>query len=398
MRPSKKTSSSCARAILLGTTVLAGLSAAAAPAVAQGEAGVETVVVTGIRASLQSAQAIKRNSDQIVDSITAVDIGALPDRSVAEALQRVPGVQITRTDANTDPLRWAGYGNGVFIRGLSWVQSLTNGEEIFGAENGRSISFADISADLMKAVTVYKNPDATMIEGGIGGVVDLQTRKPFDFDGLKMAASANFDYDTLGDKGTGSFNALISDRFHTKFGEVGILLSGDYQNLISTNALVSVDPWRNTGMTPAGETVHYPKGYTNTFGMIGYKRLDWKQPRVALDATVQWRPSDTLEITFTTIFSKAEPQSVEHNVGWMIPEYDDTSTVHVPYAASYDGAALSASAQSYTYDANGYWTGGTIYDATSSSTQATYFDTRFDVRHHINKTSLIHISEPTRPY
>lgn len=386
MRPSMRTSSSRARAILLGTTVLAGLSAAAVPAVAQGEAGVETVVVTGIRASLQSAQAIKQNSDQIVDSITAVDIGALPDRSVAEALQRVPGVQITRTDANTDPLRWAGYGNGVFIRGLSWVQSLTNGEEIFGAENGRTISFADISADLMKSVTVYKNPDATMIEGGIGGVVDLETRKPFDFDGLQLAASANVDYDTLGDKATGSFNALVSDRFNTTLGEIGILLSADYQNLISTNALVSTDPWRNTGMTPSGETVHYPKGYTNTFGMIGYKKLDWKQPRVALDATVQWRPSDKLEITFTTIFSKAEPQSVEHNVGWMIPQYNDTSGTVIPYAASYDGAALTNSLQSYTYDANGYWTGGTIYDATSSSTQATYFDTRFDVRHHINKT------------
>jgi TonB-dependent receptor len=376
MNPRMSKLSSRARTILLGTTMLAGAVAVVAPALAQ-EAGVETVVVTGIRASLQSAQAIKQNSDQMVDSITAVDIGALPDRSVAEALQRVPGVQITRTDANTDPLRWAGYGNGVFIRGLSWVQSLTNGEEIFGAENGRSISFADISADLMQGVNVYKNPDASMIEGGIGGVVDLKTRKPFDFDGLKMAASANLDYDTLGDKSAGSFNALISDRFDTNIGEIGVLFSADYQNLISSTNLVSTDPWLNTG-TVNGQTVHYPKGYTNSFGMIGYRRIDWKQPRVALDATVQWRPTESLEITFTSIFSKAEPQSAEHNVAWI-------ATGTHPYASS-DYTAINKSLASYTYDEDGYWNGGTIYNAVGTSTQANYFDTRFDVRHHINKT------------
>jgi TonB-dependent receptor len=363
--------------------MLAGAVVAAMPAQAQ---QMETVTVTGIRASLQSAQAIKQNSDQVVDSITAVDIGALPDRSVAEALQRIPGVQITRTDANTDPLRWAGYGNGVFVRGLSWVQSTTNGEEIFGAENGRSISFADISADLMSGVDLYKNPDATMIEGGIGGVVNLKTRKPFDFDGLKIAASADADYSTYGDRGAPSFNALISDRFHTRLGEIGVLVSGDYQNLISTNGLVSTDPYKNAGTTPGGQAVLFPKGYTNTYGMIGYKKIDWKQPRVALDATVQWRPSESLEITFTTIFSKAEPQSTEHNVGWMVPSYNATSGTVIPYAASYLSDSLTKSLKSYTYDAGGYWTGGTLYDATSSSTQATYFDTRFDAAHHINKT------------
>lgn len=379
-----------ARAVLLGTTMLASAAVlSAAPALAQ-EQQLESVTVTGIRASLQSAQTIKQNSDQVVDSITAVDIGALPDRSVAEALQRVPGVSITRTDSNTDPLRWAGYGNGVFIRGLSWVQSLTNGEEIFGAENGRSISFADVSADLMAGVDVYKNPSAKMIEGGIGGVVNLKTRKPFDFDGFKAAASGTLDYETLGDRAAPSFNALVSDRFHTSLGEVGVLFSVDYQNLQSTNALVSTDPWKNTGktpstVTPASTTVTYPKGYTNSFGMIGYRKMDWKQPRVSLDATLQWRPSESLEVTVTSIFSKAEPQSLEHNVAWIIPEYNSSSGVVMPYAAQGNSASLQNSLKSYTYDSNGYWTGGTIYSAASTSTQANYFDTRFDARHHINK-------------
>lgn len=374
-----------AKTALLGTTMLASVAAFAAPAAAQSQQ-IETVTVTGIRASLQSAQAIKERADQVVDAITAVDIGALPDRSVAEALQRVPGVQITRTDANTDPLRWAGYGNGVFIRGLSWVQSLTNGEEIFGAENGRSISFADISADLMAGVDVYKNPTAKMIEGGIGGVINLKTRKPLDFDGLKVAASAVVDYETLGDRAAPSINFLASDRFKTKIGEFGILFSADYQKLQSTNALTSTDPWQNSGKTPDGTAVQYPKGLTNTFGMIGYRKIDWKQPRIALDATLQWRPSDSLEISFTTIFSKAEPQSAEHNVAWIIPQYNTSAGIVMPYASQGNTAALQASLNSYTYDANGYWTGGTIYSAATTSTNANYFDTRFDARHHINQT------------
>lgn len=372
--------------------LLSGVSALAmgmmiAPAMAQDDA-VETVVVTGIRASLQSAQSIKQNADQVVDSITAVDIGALPDSSVAEALQRVPGVQITRTDQVADPLRWAGFGNGVFIRGLSWVKSLTNGEEIFGAENGRSISFSDVSADLMAGVDVYKNPSAKMIEGGVGGTVDLKTRKPFDFDGRRIATSGNLSMGMLSMHATPALNALYSDRFQTGIGEFGVLFSVDYQNLLSSNNVVSTDPWNNSA-TVDGETVYYPKGYTNTYGMIGYRHMDWKQPRVAVDLTLQWRPTEALEITFTGIISKAEPQSNEHNVAWTIPEA--TSSYNMPYASRGNSTALANSVASYTYDAQGYWSGGTIYNAAANSTAANYFDTRFDARHHINKNFELNI-------
>ena len=77
------------------------------------------------------AQAIKQTSEQIVDSVTSQDIGALPDRSVSEALQRIPGITLQRTDNNHDPARLASEGGGVFIRGLSWVRSELNGRDIF---------------------------------------------------------------------------------------------------------------------------------------------------------------------------------------------------------------------------------------------------------------------------
>src|SRR6185369_12996923 len=103
----------------------------------------EEVVVTGIRRSLESAQAIKQTSEQIVDSVTAQDIGALPDRSVSEALQRIPGITLQRTNNNRDPARLASEGGGVFIRGLYWVRSELNGRDIFSANDGRDVSFED---------------------------------------------------------------------------------------------------------------------------------------------------------------------------------------------------------------------------------------------------------------
>lgn len=403
MHPSVSNLSGRARTVLLGTTMLASAAVmAAAPALAQDS--METVVVTGIRASLQSAQAIKQNSDQVVDSITAVDIGALPDNSVAEALQRVPGVQITRTDQPTDPLRWASNGNGVFIRGLSWVKSLTNGEEIFGAENGRTISFADISADLMAGVDVYKNPSAKMIEGGVGGTVNLRTRMPFDFDGRKIAVSGSLDYGTLADKFGESANAMYSDRFNTKVGEVGVLVSASFQNLVNSNNIGTTDPWtdqwkggawpNNTFSTPGH---FYPRGFTTAFGMLGYRHMNWKQPRLSLDTTLQWRPNEALEVTVVGLFTKTEPQSDEHNVAWVIPVVNPDPTAggdaanSISTLPSPDQTNALASVASYKYDGKGYLNYGTIYNAQSNSTYANYFDTRWDVRHHINKNVELNI-------
>ena len=122
------------------------------------------VVVTGIRASVQSATQRKRNAEQVVDSITAQDIGALPDRSVSEALQRIAGITLQRTNDNRDPARLSSEGGGVFIRGLSWVRSELNGRDVFSAKNGRALSFEDVSSDLLAGVDVYKNPSAELIE------------------------------------------------------------------------------------------------------------------------------------------------------------------------------------------------------------------------------------------
>ena len=181
----------------------ASIVAFGAPAVVQAQEAVnqiEEVVVRGNRASLRSAAEIKRQADTFVDAISAVDIGVLPDRSVLEAMQRVPGVSIERVGQG-----WPDYfsveGRGVAIRGMSATRSEFNGRDAFHA-SGRGLSFGDIAPELLGGVNIYKNQTADMIEGGIGGTVSLLTRKPFDQEGQLVAINAEGRWATLITNGT----------------------------------------------------------------------------------------------------------------------------------------------------------------------------------------------------
>jgi TonB-dependent receptor len=186
-------------ALALSTGALQAQEANAASTGEDNEATTElqTVEVKGIRGSVMRAQDIKRDAAQIVDSVTAEDIGALPDRSVTETLKRVSGVTVTGFAARDDTDHFSAEGSGVMIRGLTFVRGELNGRDIFSAAGGRGISFEEVSAELMAGVDVYKNPSAEIIEGGLGGTVNLRTRKPVDEPGRKIAGSVDYNY---GDK------------------------------------------------------------------------------------------------------------------------------------------------------------------------------------------------------
>jgi TonB-dependent receptor len=333
--------------MLMGASALVLCSALPAAAFAQTAPApadqVEEVVVTGIRASLKSAQEIKRNSEQIVDSITAQDIGALPDRSVSEALQRIPGVTLQRTNENRDPARLASEGGGVFIRGLSWVRSETNGRDIFSANNGRALSFEDVSADLLAGVDVYKNPSAELIEGGIGGIVNLRTRLPFDSAKRLMAVSADYNYADLRDKGFVSGNALFSDRWDTNIGEIGLLLSGSIGNIGNRTDSVQTGRFeeRTLDATQAAQVGKTAGAKVYIPNSIGWRRIDWQQKRTAFAGALQWRPNDQWEATFQVLTAKADPHDIERALG-------DT-----------DGG-YAATGPGFKYDSQGAITNGTI--------------------------------------
>ncbi len=216
-----------------------------------GEAEVNTIVVSGFRASLQSAQDFKENADTIVDVITAEDVGALPDRSVTEALQRVPGVNIGRFEKTSDPDRFSVEGTGVIIRGLPYVRSELNGRDIFSATGGRSLSFEDVSPELVGRVEVFKNTTADMIEGQIAGLVNLVTRKPLDNPGLNIAGSIEANYGDLREEWSPTFNILGSNTFDSAIGTFGLQLSYSWSELQSrTDASQVADPcYRNADLS-----------------------------------------------------------------------------------------------------------------------------------------------------
>jgi TonB-dependent receptor len=300
----------CSAAALLAAGAQAQTAGATAPSGDQGQSATsaDAIVVTGVRASLQSAQNIKRNAPQIVDSIVAEDIGKLPDRNIAEALQRIPGIQIQRQ---------YGEGSSVAIRGLTQVRTELNGRDIFTAGGGGegtsplgTLSLEDVPSELLAGVDVYKNPSADLIEDQLSGTIDLRTRKPFDFNGFKISASVSNTYYDLVKKSKPSGSLLVSDRWETGIGEIGVLVSASYQRTAFRQDTISTEPFNtlDTSLKPDGTPTN-PDDYAaaSTLGRLdqtttlahgtGIGEVYGDRRRFGLDASVQWRPSDTLEFT-----------------------------------------------------------------------------------------------------
>lgn len=137
----------CVTALASAIAMPASAQDAAVQTAASEEAAAEDVVITGARRNLESAQNRKRNADTVVDSITAEDIGSFPDKSVAEALQRVPGITVNRFSGTDDTSHFSAEPSGVIIRGLNQVRSEFNGRDTFSANSSRGLSWQDISPD-----------------------------------------------------------------------------------------------------------------------------------------------------------------------------------------------------------------------------------------------------------
>ncbi len=258
----------------------------------------KVVVISGQRAALQSAQTIKMNSDEIVDSIVADDIGKLPDRSITEVLQRIVGVTIDRTMSRADPEHYSVEGSGVAIRGLTYVRSELNGRDSFSANGGRSLNFEDVPPELMAGVDVYKNPSAEQVEGAVGGLVNLRTAMPFDYKGFKGAVSAQTTYSALKKgKTSPSGSVLFSNRWTTPIGEIGALVDFAYSESATRTDAVQVEPYYPRNDIVAGKTVWIPKG-------AQWRTLEFNRKREGNYAAFQWKPSKTLNTSLTYFKSK----------------------------------------------------------------------------------------------
>jgi len=267
------------------------------------------VVVVGVRRALQTAQTIKKNADTNVDSITATDIGAFPDKSVAEALQRVPGITVSRFQSSDDSTHFSAEPAQVLIRGLTFVRTELNGRDIFTADGARGLNFNDVSPELMAGVDSYKNLTAEMIEGGIAGSVNLRTRLPFDSKGQVISLSGRANYGDRSDKTTYEYSGIYTNRWQTSVGEFGLMLN--YANshvLTQTEAVVMqrIGTFCNAGFADSnGNPVVNSDGTvpctSNPFGgsgwayipdQVNYSQVEYDRQRHGTSIAAQYQNND----------------------------------------------------------------------------------------------------------
>jgi len=239
----------------------------------------EEIVVIGLQRSMQKAQTVKRSSDQIVDTVVAQDIGKLPDVTVSDTAARIPGVQVDRA---------RGEAAQVLVRGLPDVTTTYNGREIFTAET-RNVALADFPAGGIGALEVYKSTTAEQVEGGLSGLIDVRSRRPFDFDGFEVSGSTRGTYANQSGRFDPNANLLVTNRWQTGAGDVGALFNVSYTRL---NYLDSAR-WNSGGIvTGQAADTGAPFRFPDAAGIF-YSA--GQRARPSANAALQWQPKPGLE-------------------------------------------------------------------------------------------------------
>ena len=286
---------------------------------------VEEIVIVGVRRSLSVARDLKRESEQFVDFVVADDIGRLPDANVAESLQRVSGVQIDRGIG--------GEGIDIAIRGLRQNLILFNGRQILDAEgrggNGPDTlgSFtygllSSVPSELVSKLEVTKLAGADQIHGGVGGVVNIVSRRPLDGLGRQVVASVAATDNSLAD-GTGfEVFGLFSNAFRND--TVGILISGairerDFRE-DGINTLGGYGSIANLTLEDSAGNPVDPDPNGDGFAGIfladpRIQQIDDERTRTGINGIFQFRPTDRLELYFDSYFAETESDRIRHWIG-----------------------------------------------------------------------------------
>ncbi|ACE84712.1 TonB-dependent receptor [Cellvibrio japonicus] len=249
-------------------------------------AQVEEVVVTGFRASLANSISAKRESASVIDSVYAEDIGKLPDTSIAESLARLPGLAGERRDGRT---------SGIAIRGFNenYVATTLNGREILGIGDSRGVEFDLYPSEMLSGVDVYKTPNATQVNQGLGGIVNMKTLRPLDgasvislsgayeVNGLK---SSNPDVDDNGHRLAFTYSEKFVDE------TLGVALT-----LATLESPSQEEQFRAWGYTDDGA------GNTVLGGHDSYVRSSLME-RDTISGVVQFRPNDTVSVTVDGLY------------------------------------------------------------------------------------------------
>lgn len=260
----------------------------------------EVIVVTGIRTSLQSALAEQRNADSHIEVIQAEDIGKLPDQNLAEVLENITGVQITRE---------AGVGTGVQIRGTNDNRTEINGVSTVGSGTGRGgIDFEDINPAIIASVEVIKAPEAKTIEGAVGGTINLRTIRPLDLRERLVVLRAQGEYSELSESISPRLAGGFGDVWQTGIGEIGIVLAGSYTEQEATSFRPRVD---RDNVVSAGSAVTAGGAPGPDFPFLGIQFLNQELENfefrtINFAGSLEWAPSDQIKVYFDAIVNDQE--------------------------------------------------------------------------------------------
>ncbi|XKR61079.1 TonB-dependent receptor [Isoptericola jiangsuensis] len=299
---------------LLAMAVSLALSAGAA-AQQQSEApsatNLDTVNVTGYRASVEKALDIKRSESGVVDAIVAEDIGKFPDLNLAESLQRIPGVVITREAGEGRNISVRGLGpdfTRVRINGMEALTTVGAGDQSGGTNRGRGFDFNVFASDLFSQLIVRKTASADIEEGSLGATVDLRTARPFDYDGFTFAASGQASYNGMAEKADPRLSALISNTFAD--GTFGALLSVAYSERQALEEGSNTGRWAN-GPSNGNFSAASPFTAARAADVFHprfprYVQMEHEQKRLGVTGSLQWKPSDATEISLDALYSKID--------------------------------------------------------------------------------------------
>lgn len=305
-----------------------------------GDGTVEEVIVTGsFRDSLQNAMNIKRNQSGFVDAIVASDIAEFPDNNLAESLQRVPGVAITRVGGEGKNISVRGLGplfTRVRVNGMESVSTTGGTDAANGNNRNRSFDFNTFSSDLFSSLTVRKTGSADVQEGSLGATVDLKAAQPFDYDGFVFTASGQLGYNDLSEKTNPATSFLVSNIFAD--GKLGALFSLSYAERSVQDEGSSTVRWSGNGTQFFGQVNGQSSGALgpltegvapnpNDFDLVNgpceivggkctypdrkftpriprYDSFKHEIERLGASTSIQFRPTDVSEISLDVLYSE----------------------------------------------------------------------------------------------
>ncbi|MEG3151364.1 TonB-dependent receptor [Sphingomonas sp. ZT3P38] len=295
------------------------------------------IVVTGIRASLEASLQAKRLNDTISEVITAQDIGKFPDKNVADSLGRLTGVNVVTGSANAGGF---GENRSVSIRGTDPTLNLTllDGHSVATGDwfvldqtsGGRSFDFSLLPSEIVGKLEVFKSSQADLPEGGIGGTINLHSRKPLDFDANTFSLTAQANYNDLADSWKPQVSGLYS--WKNEAGTFGVLAAGFYQEReFRRDGQEFLGFTTYTNFANSGQTVTAPN-------LIGSAYFTQKRVRKGGTLAIQYAPDDRFEVTLNGIYTRMDADNVNRNsMAWISRMIGNNSTPGTPgYAlASY---------------------------------------------------------------